>query len=119
LKAILTINVSGGKGHFTGENKSIEHKLNDTAYDLTNNYNYLCSDQGFYNPGQQIIDPPSPEVSILYNGSALTSNISRYIKQQLYSDKLCNTICKAEKWNVKTFHQVDWEAYKKAFCSFS
>lgn len=38
LKELITIKVTWVKGHFTGKQKSIEHKLNDAAHDLAYNF---------------------------------------------------------------------------------
>lgn len=50
---------------------------------------------------------------------SLTSNPSTYVKFHHYADKLQETICKSENWTQETFHRIDWEAYKKAFSTFS
>jgi len=92
LRASQNITVSWVKGHFTGAKKSTEHKLNDMVHDLAKDF--LRKDQGYYNPRRQVIGPPSLEVSILFDNSTLTSNISKYVKFQLSSKKLCSTICK-------------------------
>jgi hypothetical protein len=54
-----------------------------------------------------------------YDGTALTSNIVAYFKFHYHAEMLQQTICKSEKWKLKTFNRIDWDAYKKAFSTFS
>ncbi len=117
LRDSININICWVKGHYTGNNKSVEHHLNAAAHSLANDF--LRQHQGPFNPRAQVIHPPSTEVSIQYDGTALTSNPSTYVKFHLYADKLQHTICKSENWTQEIFHRIDWEAYKKAFSTFS
>jgi hypothetical protein len=107
-----TVSLTWIKGHYQGK-KTIAHKLNDTAHELA--YNFLRSDQGYYNPNKTVLDPPSLEVSILHDCLTITSNMSQFIAWGLHSNQLRETICKSENWTDKTFDLVDWPAYSKAF----
>ncbi len=111
LKDFTDISLTWVKGHHSGK-KMIQHKLNEDAHHLA--YNFIAKDQGYYNPSTTSIDPPSAEISILFNGSTLTSKISSFLRDQLTSGPLQSMICKAENWTSNEFLKVDWESYKKA-----
>ncbi len=73
------------KGHYRGEKKSTPHILNETAHILANDF--LHKDQGYFNPSKVVIDPPSWEVSILYDQSTITSNLSKTLNSELHSKR--------------------------------
>ncbi len=64
-----------------------------------------------------ILDPPSYEVSILFDNCTLTSKLPSTLREQLYTTPLINTICKTENWSIDTFQKVNWTSYGSAFSS--
>jgi hypothetical protein len=117
LSNCCNIKLTWVKGHYQENKKTIEHKLNDTVHDLA--YQYLKNTPGLNSSRKQVIDPPSYEISVLFDGSTLTSKLQQFISSQLYSKSLQDTICKNENWTCETFQLVDWNAYQKAFTSAS
>jgi hypothetical protein len=112
LKKCCQVTVAWVKGHFKGNNKSIGHRLNDIAHELASSYSQ--QNQRACIPQKLVLNPPSYEVSIIYNGASITSRLAYYISHALYSKALQDNICKNEGWHLQTFNKVDWKAYQKA-----
>jgi hypothetical protein len=71
----------------------------------------IHQDQQYYNPSRTVLDPPSYEVSILFEGSTLTSKPSPILRLQLHTAPLINTICKAKKCFLEVSQKIDWPAF--------
>jgi hypothetical protein len=117
LKTMTSVTLSWVKGHYSGTEKSKPHILNDMVHDLANEF--LKQDNSDYNPSQTVLEPPSSEISILYDNSTITSNLNNTLRNELYKKRLQETICKAEKWSVQTFERVNWPSYGRAFKNIS
>jgi hypothetical protein len=100
-RSYCKISVQWVKGHLKGKKKTIEHWLNKEVHNLADSF--LQGTYG-YESRKQVIDAPSYEVSILRGRSTLTSKLSTYISEQLYSEPLQNTICKNEGWAPDTLN---------------
>jgi hypothetical protein len=99
----MDVTLSWVKGHHNGE-KLIQHSLNDEAHSVA--YNFITQDQGNYNPSSTVIDPPTAEISILFDHSTLISKVSSFLREQLTATPLQATkatICKAENWTSEVF----------------
>ncbi len=117
LKTNISVTLHWVKGHSTGNKKSRPQILNDIAHSLA--YEFLNKDMGNYNSSTTVIDPPSLEASVIFDGSSITSNMASILQRELQRERLQDTICKAENWSKSTFRKVDWVAYGKAFRSLS
>jgi hypothetical protein len=115
LQTTINISLLWIKGHYEGAEKSLPHSLNEVAHNLV--HDFLQCDQGAYIPRSKVLEPPSAEVSILFDNFTLTSNLPSILRESLYSNSLRATICKNEQWTPGIFQQIDWQAYHTAFKS--
>lgn len=76
-----------------GDEKYVQHNLNDAARQLVNN---CLKNETSYAPCKLFLDQPSSEVSVLHKGSTLTSNLPKNIKSEIFKISLITNICKAE-----------------------
>lgn len=86
LQTTINISLLWIKGHYEGTEKSPLHSLNEVAHNLV--HDFLQCDQGAYNPRSKVLEPPSAEVSILFDNSTLTSNLPSILRESLYSNSL-------------------------------
>ena len=61
----------------------------------------------------------SSKIALMVNGSAVTSNIPKVIRDALISDLLEQYIKEKERWSADTFSLVDWPAMGRAMKSLS
>ena len=61
----------------------------------------------------------SSKIALMVNGSAVTTNISRVIKDKLVAEPMESYICEREGWTQSIFCLVDWKAMDRALKSLS
>jgi hypothetical protein len=101
------------KGHYSGNNRAIQHDLNDQADKLVSQH--LATQSHPYHTQQLPIVCPNYKVRILYNGSVFTSKLYTTLVEAMHDTALKDYILKKTKWSADTFDQVDWDAHKRAF----
>ena len=83
------------KGHYTGNNRETKHDLNDIADSLATAFQKQSNEA--YIPRQRPISDPFHEATLIYDSSVVTSKLPQLIYQQLFGDKLRETIMKNTK----------------------
>ena len=61
----------------------------------------------------------SSKIALMVNGSAVTTNVSRVIRDALVAEPMKNYMCEKGQWNKSTFALVDWKAMDRAMTSLS
>ena len=101
------------KGHYTGDNRELQHDLSDWADTLAGN---------FWNEAPPHLLPrgmpynhPRYEAVVYYKQSSLTANIKMKAYEHRYAKALQATIAKNTKWDPAWFNRISWSAYEAAF----
>mmetsp|Transcript_5492 Transcript_5492/g.8104 ORF Transcript_5492/g.8104 Transcript_5492/m.8104 type:complete len:785 (+) Transcript_5492:1386-3740(+) len=118
LKALpITITGEWVKGHYKGDNRQIQHDLNDLVDTLANQFREDPA-KG-YEPTAKPMYHPSHEVAVYIAGSMITSKLQRIMYERRFQGKLIQTIQKRAKWTNVEFESIDWDIFGKVFNSYS
>jgi hypothetical protein len=109
----IKISLLWAKGHHTGTNQQLAHKLNKITQDLA--YNFLKQPHPSSIPSPRVVAPPPENILLEYDNSLITPKMPQLLKYHVHEEPLIDTICKEAKWDRTIFHSVDWVAYGKAF----
>ena len=114
----LPIKVTGTwvKGHFKGNDREIQHDLNDLADKLAEQFQ-MNPPSGYQTRRMPLLHPEH-EATLYFEGSVMTTKQSSFrhiIYRQLFSTALRQNIMKKEGWTTAQFNKVSWEAYGAAF----
>jgi len=101
------------KGHYKGENREVQHDLNDLADRMAEQFQ-LNPPQGFH-PRKMPLLHPEHEATLYYEGSIVTTAFRDIVYKQVFTKLLQQNIMKKDKWTKQQLEQIAWEAYGAAF----
>jgi hypothetical protein len=61
--------------------------------------------------------PPSYEIAIGMQRKIIPTNLKGIVNQVAHETEIRNTIMKNTGWTIQQFHDIDWRAHQKVFCS--
>ena len=105
------------KGHFTGDERRVEHDLNDLVNDIANQFRE--DPPRGCEPSSCPMFHRSLVAAAYMEGSMITSKLARTIYERFFLEGLTMTIRKYNKWSEDTFNKVDWDIFGKVFHSYS
>lgn len=115
----LPITISWGwvKGHYTGDNRELQHDLNALADELATRFRE--DPPKGYEPTVKPMFHSLHEAALYKDGSMVTGKLSNMIYERKFLNNLTNTIVKRAGWQPEQFRAVDWDIFGKVFGSYS
>ena len=113
----IQINHEWVKGHYTGDERMIQHDLNSLVDSMADKF--LQNPPRGYVPTSSPLYHPRHAAIVMRQGSMITSKLKQVVYEQLFHAPLVATICKRYRWTVAEFQQIDWDLFGKTFRSYS
>lgn len=115
----LPIKIAWGwvKGHYTGDNRELQHDLNALVDELATRFQEVPPNG--YEPTAKPMFHFLHEAALYKDGSMVTGKLSKIIYERRFLDNLTTTIVKQAKWQPEHFCSVDWDIFGKVFSSYS
>jgi ribonuclease HI len=107
----IVITTQWVKGHYSGNNKKYEHKLNEEAdriagvFQLSQTPNYSI---------QKPIAPPNFKVHLLFDSSVITSKIKQITRVGIHTAPIAHHIIRKAHWTSNIFESIHWDAHERA-----
>mmetsp|Transcript_16534 Transcript_16534/g.23564 ORF Transcript_16534/g.23564 Transcript_16534/m.23564 type:complete len:1161 (+) Transcript_16534:4649-8131(+) len=119
IRRDIPIKVTGTwvKGHYKGNNREIQHDLNDLADYIATQFQQNPP-EGFRSRRMPALHPHY-EAELYHSNSVVTTNFRDILYHQIFAKDLAATIQKRTGWPVARFNGVAWKAYAAAFKSQS
>jgi hypothetical protein len=101
------------KGHYTGNNRKIQHDLNDMADELAGDH--LTSQDRHNGTNTSIIPYPGYKIRLLKDNKVISSKYFTTISQGRHERHLQEYILRRTKWSWGELNKIDWDSHEKAF----
>ena len=113
----ITIKHRHVKGHYTGDERRVEHDLNALVDTMANLFR-KAPPRGF-TPKSLALTHPLQTAVLISEGAIVTSKLKQIIYRNMFAPDLEATIRKHTGWTEAQFLSVDWDAHVIVFRSFS
>jgi len=113
----ITVTGKWVKGHFTGKDRKPQHDLNALADQLANEFR--ANPPAGYAPLRRPRQDPFAEATLFYDASVVTSYIPTIVYQQLFGQRLRDTIIKEARLSQIDFDNISWVAHGAVFKAMS
>ena len=119
LLRLLPITITGEwvKGHYKGDNRQIQHDLNDLVDTLANEFRQDPA-RG-YKPTSKPMFHPLQAAAVYIEGSMITSKLSNVLYERRFQQQQIQRIQRRMKWTTAEFELIDWMMFGKVFHSYS
>lgn len=109
----MTVSWGWVKGHYTGDNREVQHDLNALADTLATNFREDPPEG--YRPLAKPMFSPLLEAALYQDGSMITATLPKIIYAWSFQGKLTHTFKKRSKWSQDQFQAIDWDIFGKVF----
>jgi len=113
----ITINHRHVKGHYTGDERRVEHDLNDLVDTMSKKFR-RAPPRGFTQKSLSLIHELQT-AALISEGAIVTSKLRKTIYHNMFASGLKETIQKHTGWSDRQFTSVDWDAHDIVFRSYS